>query len=167
VGISLKTLLVEEIALTSTDFTVSFHVLSSIIKYVIISNHKSYSWISCLLLLMTNKTNTPKKKERISLQESAESLERFLRKPVKPFQDEDGRGVKVGTKRGQYRPREKGVIKDKNFITTICQQCKQEFTYKRKGKRLKKYCSDKCKQKHYRKVKIQKKLEKQSKYLAT
>jgi hypothetical protein len=116
---------------------------------------------------MAIKSNAPKKKERISLQESAENLERLLRKPVIPFQEEETRGVQKGTKRGPYQPREKGVIKDKNFITTRCQQCKQEFTYKRKGKRLKKYCSDKCRQKHYRIVKKQKKLDKQSRYLAT
>jgi len=116
---------------------------------------------------MTNGAKPQKKKEKISIQESAERLERFLRKPVKPFQDEDGRGVKVGTKRGSYNPRAKGVIKDKNFITTQCKQCRQEFTYKRKGKRLKKFCSDACRQKHYRIVKKQKKLEKQSKYLTT
>ena len=115
---------------------------------------------------MTNKTNTPEKKERISLEESAESLRRLLRKPVIPFQEKERRGVKEGTKRGPYQPREKGVIKDKNFITTHCKQCKQEFIYKRKGKRLKEYCSEKCKQKHYRIVKKQKKLEKQRKYLA-
>ena len=116
---------------------------------------------------MTNKSNTPKKKERISLQESAESLKRLLRKPVIPFQEEETRGVKKGAKRGSYQPRQKGVIKDKSFITTHCKQCRQEFTYKRKGKRLKEYCSDKCRQKHYRIVKKQKKLEKLSKYLAT
>jgi len=107
-----------------------------------------------------------KPRERISLEESAESLRRVIeRRRREPFQEEETRGVKKGTKRGSYQPRQKGVIKDKNFITTICQQCRQEFTYKRKGKRLKEYCSDKCKQKHYRMTLRQKQLEKQQKIL--
>jgi len=117
---------------------------------------------------MTNKSNTPKKKERITLEESAESLRRVIeRRRLFPPPRVENRGVQQGVKRGPYNPRDKGAIKDKNFITATCQECKQEFTYKRNSKRLKKYCSDKYKQKHYRIAKKQKKLEKLSKYLAT
>jgi hypothetical protein len=112
---------------------------------------------------MTNKTNTPKKKERISLEESTASLQRTI-ESLKDFKPEETRGVKKGTKRGQYNPRAKGVIKDKNYITTRCKQCGQEFTYKRNSKRLKEYCSDKCKQKHYRTTLRQNYLEKQQKW---
>lgn len=109
---------------------------------------------------MTNKTNTPKKKERISLEESVASLQRTIEGLIysKP---EETRGVKAGTKRGQYNPRAKGVIKDKNFIITQCKQCRQEFRYKRDSKRLREYCSDACRQKHYRMTLKQKYLEKQ------
>jgi len=117
---------------------------------------------------MTNEPKAPKKKEKITIEESAASVQRVIERIKRePFEEEETRGVQKGTKRGPYQPRQKGVIKDKSFITIICKQCRQKFTYKRKGKRLKEYCSNKCKQKHYRKVKIQKKLEKQSKYLAT
>jgi hypothetical protein len=116
---------------------------------------------------MANEPKVPKKKERITLEESAESLRRLLTKPVTPYPEEETRGVKKGTKRGPYQSRKLGIIKDKKFITSICRQCRQEFTYKRKGKRLKEYCSDACRQKHYRIEKKQKKLEKQTKYLAT
>jgi len=109
---------------------------------------------------MTNKTNNPKKKERISLEESAASLQRTI-DSLRYSKPEETRGVKPGTKRGSYRPRNQGVIKDKNFITAKCKQCGQQFRYKRDSKRLKEYCSDKCKQKHYRTTKHQKYLEKQ------
>jgi hypothetical protein len=117
---------------------------------------------------MTNEPKAPKGKEKITVEESAASVQRVIERIKRePFEEEETRGVKKGTKRGPYQPRRKGVIKDKNFITNHCKQCRQEFTYKRKGKRLKKFCSDACRQKHYRIVKKQKKLEKQMKYLAT
>src|SRR4030042_4898677 len=99
---------------------------------------------------MINMTKSKKKKERISLDESAKSVQKVLDK-LKYFEPEETRGVIEGTKRGQYKPRNNGIIKDKNFITKNCKQCGQEFTYKRTGKRLRDFCSDKCKQKHYRK----------------
>ena len=92
---------------------------------------------------MTNKTNTPKKKERISLDESAASVQRTI-DSLKSHKWPEYRGVQKGTKRGPYRPRNQGVIKDKNFITAKCKQCGQQFRYKRDSKRLREYCSDKC-----------------------
>ncbi|MDG6219597.1 MAG: hypothetical protein QCI00_09190, partial [Candidatus Thermoplasmatota archaeon] len=88
-------------------------------------------------------------KERISLEESARNLQRYLDK-LKFWKPEETRGVKPGTKRGPYKPRKTGQIKDKKFITTICKQCGKEFNYKRMGKRMRDYCSNKCRQKHYR-----------------
>jgi hypothetical protein len=109
---------------------------------------------------MANKSNTKKKKEKISLEESAKSVQKTIDK-IKDHKWAEYRGVQKGTKRGSYQPREKGVIKNKNFITATCQECKQDFIYKRKGKRLKVYCSDKCRQKHYRTTKRQKYLDAQ------
>jgi|GEM_PF-4776355 len=107
-------------------------------------------------------SNAPKKKEKISLEESAASVQKVIERIQRePFKEEETRGVKTGTKRGPYKPRNQGVIKDKNFIITICKQCRQEFKYKRKGKRLKDFCSDACRQKHYRMTLKQKHLEKQ------
>jgi len=114
---------------------------------------------------MTNKTNNPKKKERISLEESAASLQRTI-DSLRYSKPEETRGVKPGTKRGSYRPRNQGVIKDKNFITAKCKQCRQEFRYKRDSKRLREYCSDACRQKHYRMTLKQKHLEKQQNWQA-
>jgi hypothetical protein len=114
---------------------------------------------------MTNKTNTPKKKERISLEDSAASVQRTI-EGLKWYKWTNNRGVKPGTKRGPYKPRNQGVIKDKNFIITNCKQCGQEFRYKRDSKRLKEYCSDACRQKHYRMTLKQKHFEKQQKVQA-
>ncbi len=111
---------------------------------------------------MANKKTIPqKKKQRISLEESAASVQRTI-DSLRDYKPYEGRGVQEGTKRGPYRPREKGVIKDKKFITEVCQECRQEFTYKRKGKRLRKFCSNKCKQKHYRRAKLRRKWQKQA-----
>ena len=110
---------------------------------------------------MAKKIAAPKKKEKISLEESAASIQRSIDSlwDYKPY---EGRGVQKGTKRGPYQPRAKGIIKDKKFITAVCQECRQEFTYKRKGKRLRKFCSDKCRQKHYRMAKLRSKWQKQA-----
>lgn len=105
-----------------------------------------------------------KKKKRISLEESAAIVQRVIDK-IKYFPPEETRGVKKGSKRGPYNPRKTGVILDKNFITKTCKQCKREFTYKRTGKRFRDFCSDKCKQKHYRITKKLKQIEEQKKLL--
>jgi len=109
---------------------------------------------------MANELKAPKKKERISLEESAASVQRTI-DGLKGYKWTDNRGVKKGTKRGPYKPRNQGVIKDKNFITAKCKQCGQQFRYKRESKRLREYCSDKCKKKHYRTTLREKYLEKQ------
>ncbi len=96
-----------------------------------------------------SKKSGKKKKERITLEESARNLQKTIDK-IRHYEPTENRGVKNGTKRGTYKPRKKGQIKDKKFITSKCKQCGQEFTYKRTGKRLREYCSDKCKQKYYR-----------------
>ncbi len=103
-------------------------------------------------------------KERISLEESAASVRRIADR-LKDFKPEETRGVQKGTKRGKYKPRKKGVIKDKNFIIAKCKQCRQEFTYKREGKRLREYCSEKCKQKFYRQNKTQKEIQRKQQLL--
>jgi hypothetical protein len=69
------------------------------------------------------------------------------------------RGVKKGTKRGKYRIKQ-NAIKCKQTIIAICQMCKREYSYNRIGKRFRKFCSNKCKQKHYRQQKILSKIKK-------
>jgi hypothetical protein len=98
------------------------------------------------------------RKERITLEESARNLQKTIDK-MKYYEPPDDRGVKEGTKRGKYKPRKTGQIKDKKFIKSKCKQCGREFKYKRIGKRMREYCSDKCKQKYYRKNRKLKEIE--------
>jgi hypothetical protein len=73
------------------------------------------------------------------------------------------RGVKKGAIRGPYTSRKTGAIEDKRFITTKCKQCGNNFRYLRKGKRLREYCSNKCKQKYYRENKKRKEIKRKEK----
>ena len=111
-----------------------------------------------------SKKSEKKKKERITLEESARNLQKIIDR-VKHDEPIDNRGVKEGTKRGNYKPRKTGQIKDKKFITSKCKQCGREFTYKRIGKRMKEYCSDKCKQKRYRENRKLKEIERKKKLM--
>ena len=68
------------------------------------------------------------------------------------------RGVKKGTKRGSYKTK-KRAIKGRNEITFVCKQCGRKRTYIRKGKRLKEFCNNACKQKYYRQQKLKRELQ--------
>ena len=75
------------------------------------------------------------------------------------------KGVKKGTKRGSYKT-EKKQQEDPNRITTTCKcGCGQEFTYIRKGKRLKDFYNNAHKQRYYREQKQNKKMEEYQKDL--
>ena len=111
-----------------------------------------------------SKKSKKKKQERITIEESARNVQKTIDR-MKYYEPPEYRGVKKGTKRGTYKPRKTGQIKDKKFITSKCKQCGQEFTYKRTGKRLRKYCSDKCKQKHYRENRKFKEIERKKKLM--
>ena len=104
------------------------------------------------------KKSEKKKKERITIEESARNVQKTIDR-MKHYEPPEYRGVKEGTKRGKYKPRKTGQIKDKKFIKSNCIECGKEFRYKRIGKRKRKYCSDKCKQKHYRENKELKEIE--------
>jgi len=110
------------------------------------------------------KKSEKEKKERITLEESARNLQK-IRDRVKYDKPTEYRGVKEGAKRGKYKPRKTGQIKDKKFITSKCKECGHEFTYKRTGKRKREYCSDKCKQKHYRGNRKLKEIERKKKLM--
>ena len=110
------------------------------------------------------KKSNKKKKERITLEESARNLQKIIDR-VKYDKPTENRGVKKGTKRGTYKPRKTGQIKDKKFITSKCKECGREFTYKRTGKRIREYCSDKCKQKYYRENRKLKEIERKKKLM--
>ena len=110
------------------------------------------------------KKSEKKKKERITLEESARDLQKTIER-MKHYEPPEYRGVKEGTKRGKYKPRKTGQIKDKKFITSKCKECGREFTYKRTGKRIREYCSDKCKQKHYRENRKLKEIERKKKLM--
>jgi hypothetical protein len=94
-------------------------------------------------------------KEKISLDESARNLQKVLDR-VKLVAYKENRGVKKGTKRGKYKPRcnSKRNVVDRNLITSRCECCRMEFSYIRKGKTLRKYCTNRCRQKKYRLRKI-------------
>ena len=104
------------------------------------------------------------KKKRITLNESARQLQKTISK-IKTYRPPETRGVKKGTKRGKYQTRKTGQIKDKKYITVKCKECKTNFTYKRIGKRLREFCSNKCKQKHYRLNKKLKEIERKKKLM--
>jgi len=110
------------------------------------------------------KKSKKKKKERITIEESARNLQK-TKDRMKYYEPPEYRGVKEGTKRGKYKPRKTGQIKDKKFITSKCKECGREFTYKRIGKRLREYCSDKCKQKYYRENRKLKEIERKKKLM--
>jgi hypothetical protein len=61
-----------------------------------------------------NKDPKKKAKERISLEESYASVLRTIDK-LRYWKKEETRGVQPGTKRGSYKPRKTGQIKDKKF----------------------------------------------------
>ena len=97
-------------------------------------------------------------KERISIDESWESVSKTKAK-LDNYRPPETRGVKAGTKRGRYRPRNTGAIKNKSYIRPRCKQCGRDLIYKRTGKRLREYCSNGCKQKYYRRNKLLKEIE--------
>jgi len=68
------------------------------------------------------------------------------------------RGVKKGSKRGKYKTKKKAIT-NPNQITFICKECGRKITYFRKGKRIREFCNNACKQKHYRNQKILKEIE--------
>jgi len=109
-------------------------------------------------------TKKKKKKERISLEESARQLQKTLDK-FKNYKPPETRGVKKGTKREPYKPRKTGQIKDKKYITFRCKTCGREVRYKRTGKRKREYCSEKCRQKYYRRNKKLKEIERKKKQI--
>ena len=113
---------------------------------------------------MSDSNKKKKPKERISLEESARNLQKVLDR-CKYYIPPENRGVKEGTKRGKYKKRKTGAIKDKKFITTKCKQCKREFTYKRTGKRKKEFCKPACRQKFYRENKKQRDIDRKKKLL--
>jgi hypothetical protein len=71
-------------------------------------------------------------------------------KPPSQWKQQKKRGVKSGSQRGKYKTKKRKSIANKYKITETCKQCNRKFNYKRKGKRLKNYCSDSCRQKAYR-----------------
>ena len=111
-----------------------------------------------------SKKSKKKKKERITIEESARNLQKTIDK-MKHHKPQETRGVQKGTTRSPYKPRKTGQIKNKKFITSKCKECGREFTYKRTGKRKRLYCSNKCKQKQYRENRKLKEIERKKKQI--